>query len=653
MLHRLKIKYSYLLLVVLLLVILSSCTIQPQPTVTTTLPVVESQTPEAPVVPTATPTPQARALTICTLQEPTSLFIYNDQSQAARNIREAIYDGPVDMLGYQPAPVILTDVPSQANGGVVIESVEVQAGANIVDSQGKLINLDQGVQYFPAGCRTADCVQTYQGQEPIQMDQMVVQFHLRQGLQWSDGAPLTSDDSLYSFEIAQALYPRVRQNLITHTAVYQAQDAETIVWRGLPGYRNPAYISFFFQPLPRHAWGSLAVADLLANEGVNRAPLGWGPYTVVEWTQGDHITLKRNPAYFRAAEGLPYFDNLVFRFISSQDEILAGLLAGECDLVDDTAGLETRAGELNQLQADGKLLAAYEVGTAWEHLDFGIESYNPAAQANPGLFQNPQLRQAIATCIDRERLANELFFGVSVVPDTYTPLSHPLANPDVAHYSYDPQAAGALLDAAGWLDSDQNPATPRQAQGVGGIADGTPLAVEFLTSSEPEKQAAAAILQGSLAECGIQLNIHSMPLEELYAPGPDGLVFGRSFSLAQFNWSNSYEPPCFLYLSSEIPGPYPDYERGWGGANVSGYRNPEFDAACQAAMNSLPEDPEYRANHLRAQEIFATDLPALPLYMRLKLVAARPDLCGLQVDPGSSSALWNLEALDYGTSCTP
>jgi peptide/nickel transport system substrate-binding protein len=223
----------------------------------------------------------------------------------------------------------------------------------------------------------------------------------------------------------------------------------------------------------------------------------------------------------------------------------------------------------------------------------------------------------------------------------------------VAHYSYDPQAAGELLDAAGWLDSDQNPATARQAQGVAGIADGTPLAVELYTSSEPEKQAAAAILQSSLAECGVQLSVRSMPLEELYTSGPDGLVFGRSFPLAQFNWSNSYEPPCFLYLSSEIPGPYPEYGRGWGGANVSGYRSPEYDDSCQAAMNSLPEDPEYLSNHRRAQEIFATDLPALPLYMRLKLVAARPDLCGLQVGPGSSSALWNLESLDYGATCAP
>jgi len=653
MLHRPRSKFLYLAPFLFILITLVSCTTQPQPTAPPVLTVVEGNTPETPSTPAASPTPQARVLTICALQEPSSLFIYIDQSQAARNVREAIYDGPVDMIDFQAAPVILSEIPDQASGGVVFESVAVAPGASIVDSQGGLVSLEQGVQYLPAGCREAGCAQIYQGEDSIPMDQLVVQFRLRPGLQWSDGAPLTADDSQYSYEIAREMYPRVRQNLIIHTALYQAQDAETIVWRGVPGYRDPAYATFIFQPLPRHAWGSFSVEELLVNENVNLTPLGWGPYTVTEWTRGDHITLSRNPLYWRAAEGLPYFDHLIFRFVPNQEEILAGLLAGECDLVDDTAGLETQAERLSQLQAEGRLLTAYQTGTAWEHLDFGIQPMAAAGETSASLFQSPQLRQAIATCIDRERLANELFFGISQAPDTYLPPSHPLANPDVKRYAYDPEAASALLDSAGWSDTDQDPATPRQAQGVVGVADGTPLVIELLTSDEAEKQTAALILQGNLAGCGIHLTVNALPLEELYAPGPEGPVFGRAFQLAQFNWSNSYEPPCFLYLSSEIPGPYPDFPRGWGGANASGYQNAEYDLACRTAMTSLSDDPQYTANHRRAQEIFANDLPAFPLYMRLKLVAARPDMCGYQVEAGSNSALWNLEAFNYGDACNP
>ena len=97
------------------------------------------------------------------------------------------------------------------------------------------------------------------------------------------------------------------------------------------------------------------------------------------------------------------------------------------------------------------------------------------------------------------------------------------------------------------------------------------------------------------------------------APGPDGPIFGRSFDLAQFAWTTSFEPPCNLYLTSEIPGPYPDFPKGWGGVNASGYSNPEFDQACDNALFSLSDSAQHRPEHFKAQQIFSEDLPGLPL----------------------------------------
>jgi len=186
---------------------------------------------------------------------------------------------------------------------------------------------------------------------------------------------------------------------------------------------------------------------------------------------------------------------------------------------------------------------------------------------------------------------------------------------------------------------------------VAGVPEGTSLEIAFLTTDEEEKQRAAAILQGSLAACGVKLNISAQPVETLFAPGPEGALFGRNFSLAQFGWDSSLEPPCFLYTSQEIPGPYPEFPKGWGGANVSGYNSPDFDRACQQVLFTLPEMPEHRLAHSLAQSIFAEDLPVLPIYQRLKLAAARPDFCGVLIDSSTDSALWNLEALDYGDGC--
>ncbi len=96
----------------------------------------------------------------------------------------------------------------------------------------------------------------------------------------------------------------------------------------------------------------------------------------------------------------------------------------------------------------------------------------------------------------------------------------------------------------------------------------------------------------------------------------------------------------------------PEFSKGWGGANASGYRSPEFDQACQAARLSLPDDPGYAQAIQRAQEIFAEDLPVLPLYQHLRLVAFRPDLCQVTLDPTAESALWNIESWVDGP-CSP
>jgi ABC-type transport system substrate-binding protein len=88
------------------------------------------------------------------------------------------------------------------------------------------------------------------------------------------------------------------------------------------------------------------------------------------------------------------------------------------------------------------------------------------------------------------------------------------------------------------------------------------------------------------------------------------------------------------------------------GTNVSGYKSSNFDAACQKALQTVSTDPEY-ASHQEAQALFAADLPSIPLYLRLKVAATRPDFCGFSLDPSSSSALVDIETFDYGESCAP
>ncbi len=597
--------------------------------------------------PTATPSPTPlppRVLTICVGQEPTSLFPYADDSRSARVIRQAIYDGPVDRVNGELAPVILERLPSLANGDAQLRPVEVQPGELIADALGEWVALQEGVRYRPSGCISPDCALTYAGDQPVQMDELVVRFRLLPDIQWSDGTPLTAQDSVYAYQVARRIFGNTWE-MLRFTRSYTAPDSLTVEWVSLPGYQGE-YVRQFFSPLPQHLWGQMSVDELIASELSARIPMGWGPYVLAEWVPGDHITLNRNPRYFRAAEGLPYFDHLVFRFAFDGDAAVDALLVGECDLVDATAVGREQMPRLLSAQAEGQVQLAVQTTAAFEQIIFGIE---PFRNDQPAVFADPAVRQAVAQCLDREALVNALYDGFSTVAESYLPPGHPLAVAGLSFGEYDPEAGKASLTAAGWVDDDDE-ATPRVANGVAGVVDGTPLKVDYLVPQDAEREAAAARVKADLARCGIEVEVKTLPWEQFLQPGPEGAVFGRRFQMAQFAWAEGLASPCELYLSTAIPGPYPEFLQGWGGGNLGGFRNADFDLACQTGQSVLPDTGLYRQANQDAQQIFAATLPALPLYWHVDLSAARPEVClGATGISGYTPAY--LEMLKSGRGC--
>ena len=119
---------------------------------------------------------------------------------------------------------------------------------------------------------------------------------------------------------------------------------------------------------------------------------------------------------------------------------------------------------------------------------------------------------------------------------------------------------------------------------------------------------------------------------------------GRRTDLGEFAWLTGVEPGCDLYLSTQIQGP----DNGWAGQNQTGFTNAEYDAACNQAIQSLPGEDAYTEGHLEAQRIFGEELPVVPLFLRLKLAATRPDMCNFIMDPTANSEMWNVENFDYG-----
>jgi peptide/nickel transport system substrate-binding protein len=304
--------------------------------------------------------------------------------------------------------------------------------------------------------------------------------------------------------------------------------------------------------------------------------------------------------------------------------------------------LEDQSELLLKLEQEGVLTPLFITGTVWEHVDFGIDSV--PEYERPDFFQDLRVRQAFAHCLDRQSVIDSILYGRSIAIASYIPPEHPLYAGDMlTTYAFDPEKGKALLEEVGWVDGDGDGV--REASGVEGIADGTLLEFKWGSTTATMRVQYMQIFQQNLADCGFKVNLENMPSGQWFADGPEGPLGGRHFDVGSFAWLTGVQPPCNLYISDEIP----TLENTWGGQNYPGFSNAEYDAACKAALASLPGTDAEAEFHKEAQRIFSEQLPVVPLFLRLKLAAFRPEVKNFIMDPTQNSEMWNIEAFDLAT----
>jgi peptide/nickel transport system substrate-binding protein len=231
------------------------------------------------------------------------------------------------------------------------------------------------------------------------------------------------------------------------------------------------------------------------------------------------------------------------------------------------------------------------------------------------------------------------------VPTSYVPANHPAFDSNISEIPYDPEIGNSLLEQAGWLDNDNNPATPRRAINVRNVAYNAPLELNYYTTSTAQRRQVTAILEESLAECGIGLNVQYFSQNDLYAP--QGMLLGRQFDLAEYALGiESVEPACNWFTTAEIPAE----TNSWSGTNITGFSNAAYDLACNSARTSLRDEQNYLNQYRQTQIIFSEQLPAIPLFFRLRIAAARPEVCGFSLD-STANPLANIEGIGIGTMC--
>jgi len=616
---------SILLLSILL--IITAC--QPSTGTPTSGPTLPPNTPAPTNLPKPTPTSAPlKSLTICTAALPESLLPYHAEGMGGKaNILSLIYEAPFIKDAGGLAPVILENVPDQANGDLVMVPVSVQAGQPVVDATGQLAVLKAGLMVRPAGCRDGDCVITWDSETPLEMDQMLVNYRLREDLTWSDGAPVGSGDSVFSFDIARYSANLELNWVYDRTQSYTAVDQWTVQWMGLPGFSNADLARFFWKPFPSHQyqdvldWGSL-----LLDERINTSPIAYGPFVVSDWEDG-LLRLTRNPQYFRSDEGLPKLDQIVFRQVDGGAlNAREALQTGQCDVLDSSFNWAEAQDVIREVQLNDDFALFVDQDGSWTQLVFGIQSadyddfYNPQLDGRPDILGDARTRQAFMHCLDRESMYDDIFGDLGQVWSTYLPPQESQLGAE-RKIAYDPTRGAELLAQVGWFDHDGDPATPLQAWNVAGVPAGNPLSLELLVNSYGFHQEIAQVIQNDLGACGVGVTVTTLPMEALYAPGPEGPLFSRQFDLALLSWQPVPGGDCQLYQSWGMPSE----ENYWIGTNIAGLLNEAYDSACAEAVLALPDEVEAAVGE--SEEMFLKTLPAVPLFSMPKVMVMPASGC--------------------------
>lgn len=598
--------------------------------VTQIIPVPITLTPSPPQI---TITPPPKHLTVCLLTEPESLYWYDNApfgaaAQAKEAIHHAIYENLYTTLDYGFQAQGLVKLPQLGDGDVLITEVAVNSGDTVVNSQNQVVTLAEGTRL-----RTSDNQEIIFSGQAITLPQMQVQFTLRP-LVWSDGQPVTAQDSVFSYKVARDLSTPTDKERVSRTAAYVATGERTVSWQGIPGWLDPFYFTNVWMPLPIHQLAGFAAADLLTAPETTLTPLSTGPFVIQEWLPGEVIHLSRNEFYYRHAEGLPYLDSLTFRFIDNSEQLLALLLSGECHIgLQDGLDL-SQASLLQEAESRGLLQPYFQTTTVFEHLDFGINSDEVYAVKRPDWFEDVRVRQAVAQCINRQALVESVLYGLGQVSDLFVPPDYPFIPDDLAGWGYDVAAANALLDEVGYADLNgdgirQYPSHVKPFRVTLGI-----------TQNNPIQQQLAHLVTQNLADCGIELVTVTHLPGEWFAP--QGSLFGRRFDLAIFPWITNPKAACLLYTTASIP----DEGNNWQGNNEMGWRYTPFDEACGEMQRAFWGSEAFAAATETTFRLFVEQVPSLPLFHYLKVSATLPTVQNFRPNSSQPSELWNLYELD-------
>lgn len=459
---------------------------------------------------------------------------------------------------------------------------------------------------------------------------MKVTWKFRKDFTWHDGKPYTALDASWTYlMLRNPRSPTVSRTIlrkIDNMLVPNPNAPFTLVvqWNERYPFANiGAYGGTAHVPYPRHVLEKDYLRDpgqLKANKQ-NRFPIGNGPYKMVEWVAGSHITLE---AYDKYPLGVAKIKRQTWRFILDSTVLQANAIAGQVDVTE--INNITDCGALEQIERrNPNVQGHYTPALIWEHVDLNLDNE---------WLRDKRVRQAIAHALDRAAISEiACSGGRQPVAHTWLPERHEGSNKDVKKYSLDLTRARALLAEAGFTMGPD-----------GFLRDRAGKRFEMTimtTAGNALREQVQQIMKDQLKAVGLDLRIDNRPASVLFGQ----ITARRQFPhMVMYAWLMT---PASLGDTMWKSDQIPTAANNWEGQNYPGFRHEENDRLLTQIQNEI--DTVKRVAMLkRQQEIWAEELPAIPLYFRLHLTTSPKTvrgvspagLAGTYINWNSSAWVW-------------
>jgi len=439
-----------------------------------------------------------------------------------------------------------------------------------------------------------------QAMPQVSSDGTTYTFKLRPNLKWSDGQALTSDDVLFTFnlmfapEYKDVNSPR-RTDLEQNLESVTAPDGQTIVFKTKGVWAPFLALHAQREIMPKHVLGSLP-AKAINTADFNSAPSATsGAFKFVRWDKGQQVVLARNDSYHR---GPALLDQYVYKVAPDSVTVTNQLKTGEIDFgpVDPSLwdSLAT-ADSVNRITPFG-------VPT------FTFYAYNLDPAKNAGkLFVDKPVRQALLYALDRQAMADRVYFKQATVADSVEPpisWAHSGAKPN---YTFDKAKAESMLDSAGWTKG------PDGIRAKGGVQ----LKFEMITNQgNKQRESLLQIMQQSWSDIGVSATPRLIQFPQLVTQ----ITNQRTFDVFLVGFNFTQDPDETQLFASTSANP--------GGFNGFQFKNAQVDSVLKQAAGVLDQGKRKQL-YAQFQDLMADQNPAPILLFNKGLYATSKRVQGL------------------------